>query len=42
LVLTYEALAESVTPDMIVQRLMQHIAAPDKPLESHVRIAAQG
>jgi MoxR-like ATPase len=42
LVLTYEALAESVTPDMIVQRLMQHIAAPDKPLESHVRVAAQG
>ena len=42
LVLTYEALSESVTPDMIVQRLMQHIAAPDKPLESHVRIAAQG
>jgi MoxR-like ATPase len=42
LVLTYEALAEAVTPDMIVQRLMQHIAAPDKPLESHVRIAAQG
>ena len=40
LVLTYEALAESVTPDMIVQRLMQHIAAPDKPLETHVRIAA--
>jgi MoxR-like ATPase len=42
LVLTYEALAEAVTPDMIVQRLMQHIAAPDKPLETHVRIAAQG
>jgi MoxR-like ATPase len=42
LVLTYEALAESVTPDMIVQRLMQHIAAPEKPLETHVRIAAQG
>jgi MoxR-like ATPase len=40
LVLTYEALAESVTPDMIVQRLMQQIAAPDKPLESHVRVAA--
>ncbi|MGE4064367.1 MAG: AAA family ATPase [Rhodospirillaceae bacterium] len=42
LVLTYEALAEGVSPDMIVQRLMQHIAAPDKPLETHVRIAAQG
>ncbi len=40
LVLTYEALSETVTPDMIVQRLMQHIAAPDKPLESHVRVAA--
>lgn len=42
LVLTYEALAEQVTPDTIVQRLMQHIAAPEKPLENHVRVAAQG
>jgi MoxR-like ATPase len=37
LVLTYEALAESVSADDIVRRIMSQIAPPDKPLESHVR-----
>ena len=37
LVLTYEALAESVTADEIVRRIMDHIPAPDKPLDTHVR-----
>jgi MoxR-like ATPase len=37
LVLTYEALAESVSADEIVRRIMGHIAAPDKPLDTHVR-----
>jgi MoxR-like ATPase len=32
LVLSYEALAENVTPDAIVQRLLKQIAPPDKPL----------
>ncbi|HYH43410.1 MAG TPA: MoxR family ATPase, partial [Burkholderiales bacterium] len=41
LILTYEALAESVSPDALVQRIMEHIPAPDKPLESHVRVAAK-
>ena len=41
LILTYEALAESVTPDALVQRIMEHIPAPDKPLETHVRVAAK-
>jgi MoxR-like ATPase len=40
LVLTYEALAEAVTADRLIQRIMQHLPAPDKPLESHVRVAA--
>jgi MoxR-like ATPase len=40
LVLTYEALAEGITPDQLIQRIMQHIAAPEKPLETHVRVAA--
>jgi MoxR-like ATPase len=40
LVLTYEALAEAVTADRLIQRIMQHLPAPDKPLESHVRAAA--
>jgi MoxR-like ATPase len=40
LVLTYEALAEGITADHLIHRIMQHIAAPDKPLESHVKVAA--
>lgn len=40
LVLTYEALAEAITPDQLIHRIMQHIPAPDKPLEAHVKISA--
>jgi MoxR-like ATPase len=40
LVLTYEALAEGMTPDQLIHRIMQHIPAPDKPLETHVKVAA--
>ena len=40
LVLTYEALAEGITPDELIRRVMQRIAAPDKPLETHVKVAA--
>jgi MoxR-like ATPase len=40
LVLTYEALAEAMTADQLIQRIMQHIAAPDKPLETHVKAEA--
>jgi MoxR-like ATPase len=40
LVLTYEALAEGMTADALILRIMQRIAAPEKPLEAHVRIAA--
>jgi len=39
LVLSYEALSDALTPDQIVQRIMQHIPAPQKPLE-HVPVAA--
>jgi MoxR-like ATPase len=35
LVLSYEALAENVTADQIVQTLLQKIPAPDKPLAHH-------
>jgi MoxR-like ATPase len=38
--LTYEALAEGVTPDHVIQRIMQQIPAPEKPLEAHVKVAA--
>jgi MoxR-like ATPase len=40
LVLTYEALAEGITPDGLIQRIMQHIGAPEKPLDAHVKFAA--
>jgi len=40
LVLTYEALAEGKTPDHLIRRIMQHIPAPDKPLETHVKAEA--
>jgi MoxR-like ATPase len=40
LVLTYEALAEGTTADQLIHRIMQHIPAPDKPLESHVNVPA--
>ncbi len=41
LVLSYEALSDGETADAIVQRFMQHIPAPEKPLETHVKVAAQ-
>ncbi len=41
LVLTYEALAEAVSADQLIARVMQHIPAPEKPLETHVRVAAK-
>jgi MoxR-like ATPase len=39
LVLSYEALADGKTPDMLIQTIMAHVAAPEKPLEAHVRVA---
>ncbi|MET0441543.1 MAG: MoxR family ATPase, partial [Casimicrobiaceae bacterium] len=39
LVLSYEALAEGQSPDMLIRKVMQQIAAPSKPLETHVRVA---
>jgi MoxR-like ATPase len=41
LVLTYEALAEGITPDHLIRRVMQHVATPDKPLETHVKVATR-
>jgi MoxR-like ATPase len=32
LVLSYEALADGITADQLVQRVMKKIPAPDKPL----------
>ncbi len=41
LVLSYEALADAMTPDQIVARVLQNVRAPDKPLDTHVKVAAQ-
>jgi MoxR-like ATPase len=41
LVLSYQALADAMTADQIIQKVMQHIQAPEKPLETHVRAAAR-
>jgi MoxR-like ATPase len=40
LVLSYEALAESLTADHIVRRIMDKLPAPDKPLDTHARTEA--
>ncbi len=40
LVLTYEALAEGLTADQLIMRIMQRIPAPERPLETHVRVGA--
>ncbi|MGV6872260.1 AAA family ATPase [Pseudochelatococcus sp. B33] len=42
IVLSYEALSESISADQIVSRILTAIPAPEKPLEAHVRIAASG
>jgi MoxR-like ATPase len=40
IVLSYEALSESVTADQIVQKVLRAVPAPEKPLEAHVRVAS--
>jgi len=40
LVLSYEALSDGVNADQIMQRVMSHIPPPEKPLETHVKVAA--
>jgi MoxR-like ATPase len=41
LVLSYQALADAMTADHLIRRIMQNIAAPEKPLETHVRVGAR-
>src|SRR5438094_6400540 len=38
LVLSYEALAEGLTADELIKRLMQRVRPPEKPLQAHVRV----
>jgi len=41
LVLTYEALAEAISADELIHRFLRKIPAPEKPLETHVKVTAQ-
>jgi MoxR-like ATPase len=41
LVLSYEALSEAVTSDMILDRILEHLPAPAAPLENHVSVGAE-
>ncbi|MDB5762026.1 MAG: ATPase [Herminiimonas sp.] len=36
--LSYEALSDALTPDQIIHRIMKHIPAPERPLETHVKV----
>lgn len=35
--LSYQALSEGISADMLIQRLMKHLPAPERVLESHAR-----
>ena len=41
LVLSYEALADGMTADQLIRRILHHVPAPEKPLAAHVRVGAQ-
>jgi len=41
LVLSYEALSDAKTADELIVRVMRAIPAPEKPLDTHVRVAAR-
>jgi MoxR-like ATPase len=36
--LSYEALSDALTPDQLIRRIMKHLPAPEKPLQTHVRV----
>jgi MoxR-like ATPase len=36
--LSYEALSDALTADALILKVMRHVRAPDKPLDSHVRL----
>ena len=42
LVLSYDALSDGQTADALIARVMQAVPRPERPLESHVQIAAKG
>jgi MoxR-like ATPase len=40
LVLSYEALSDGVSADDLVERILKHLPPPEKPLDTHVKVAA--
>jgi MoxR-like ATPase len=41
IILSYEAIADAVSPDQILRRIVESIPVPDKPLEHHVKIGTE-
>jgi MoxR-like ATPase len=41
LVLSYEALSDGQSADALIARVMQSVPLPEKPLETHVQVAAK-
>jgi MoxR-like ATPase len=39
-VLSYEALAEGLSADELIKRMMQKVRPPEKPMQAHVRVPA--
>jgi MoxR-like ATPase len=39
LVLSYEALSEGLSADQVIEQILRAVPAPDKPLDSHVRVS---
>ena len=39
-VLTYEALAEAISPDLVIGRVLAKVPVPEKPLETHAKPVA--
>ena len=35
--LSYQALSEGISPDMLIQRIMKHLPAPERALDTHAR-----
>jgi len=40
LVLSYEALADGMSADAIIEQIMRRVPAPEKPLQTHVNVAS--
>ena len=39
LVLSYEALADGMSADALIERIMRRVPAPENPLQTHVSVA---